>query len=408
MRIVVATVALWVATTAAVADRADGLAGLRAAGARYLMGLERSERVVSDRGLQRYLQETIATLDANSDVSVRIVRDHRAYALAVPDDVIVLSTGLLLRIADQSELAGALAHELAHHAESHHRQQWENALSTDESPLNRIPWFGPRRRSAALSNFSEKLELAADAKAAAYLRDSDSGRGLWRLLSRLRGESSPAVQKTVDTRLAALRAIWVGTNQSGDSNSDARFAAATAGVRRTALRDLLDRQQRPLVERLRVDPALAIHWPDLATGDSVAEQLIEADQLTAPPESHATPTSRLTLLDGWTLDVPRSWHRVRTGDGVALTRDGSRLHRIDARCAAPSRAFHSLGQPASSVPSERMAQLRADLLVQLDDFHAEPVQLARFEVAVGEGGWVSVEYRDARRRDTRGNQRPHL
>jgi predicted Zn-dependent protease len=72
--------------------------------------------VFPDDGLERYLTgvvRRIAPAEADA-ISVRVLRDPTANAFALPNGSIWVNVGLLAHLADESQLAFVLAHEVAH------------------------------------------------------------------------------------------------------------------------------------------------------------------------------------------------------------------------------------------------------------------------------------------------------
>lgn len=111
-------------------------------------------------------------------------------SFACPGGIILVTRGLMDAMADESELAGVLAHEIAHLTGRHifltfTAQGLDNGVTAYEELIDRLADVLFRR------GLSPKLEHAADAAAmnTAYRTGYDPG-GLLRLLTRLSSESA--------------------------------------------------------------------------------------------------------------------------------------------------------------------------------------------------------------------------
>ena len=132
MRVVVALLAaavVWAPTAAAM-----GLKDEQELGARFALEARRRLPLVREPALSAYLrrigERIIARLDAREfDYRFYVVRDSTLNAFAVPGGYIYVHAGLLDVVADETELAGVLAHEIVH-VHAHHvvRQEEQTAL----------------------------------------------------------------------------------------------------------------------------------------------------------------------------------------------------------------------------------------------------------------------------------------
>ena len=88
-----------------------------ALGQRLAQDLERRDGRVNDPSIVGYLQRIenqIALAIGGKPLEVRVTRGTDRYAFLLPHDVLYLSGSLLERIENEAELAGLLAHQLAH------------------------------------------------------------------------------------------------------------------------------------------------------------------------------------------------------------------------------------------------------------------------------------------------------
>lgn len=94
--------------------------------------VEREYPMLRDRSAQRYLQSLGERLARNSDrtsisYQFRIIDKPEVNAFALPGGYIYVFRGILQLARNESELAGVLAHEIAHVSERHHVDQMEKA-----------------------------------------------------------------------------------------------------------------------------------------------------------------------------------------------------------------------------------------------------------------------------------------
>jgi predicted Zn-dependent protease len=88
-----------------------------ALGQHLAQDLERRDGRFNDPAIVDYLQRIenqIAFAVGGKPLEVRVTRGSDRYALLLPHDVLYLSSSLLERIESEAELAGLLAHQLAH------------------------------------------------------------------------------------------------------------------------------------------------------------------------------------------------------------------------------------------------------------------------------------------------------
>lgn len=84
--------------------------------------------MVGNRQLRRYLNMVCAGIAENSsiydaDLTVLVLNDRMINAFALPGGYIVLTLGLIAQCRDESELAGVVAHEMAHVVRRHGLQE---------------------------------------------------------------------------------------------------------------------------------------------------------------------------------------------------------------------------------------------------------------------------------------------
>ena len=122
----VMALALWAPAPSAVelpdlgtsADRVMSPADEARIGAEFFRSLRQHVELVEDPELQAYIRNLGYRLasysGASTDFHFFIVRDPRINAFAAPGGYVGFNAGLILEARDESELAGVVAHEIAH------------------------------------------------------------------------------------------------------------------------------------------------------------------------------------------------------------------------------------------------------------------------------------------------------
>src|SRR5437588_3539729 len=104
-------------------------------GKEYSMQIEQSMRMVTDPVVNEYINRIGQNLVRNSDAKVpftiKVVDSDEVNAFALPGGFFYVNSGLILAADEEAELAGVMAHEIAHVAARHAtrqmtRAQWAN------------------------------------------------------------------------------------------------------------------------------------------------------------------------------------------------------------------------------------------------------------------------------------------
>jgi predicted Zn-dependent protease len=252
------------------------------AGDRIDQEIERGGLVFDDAVLARYLAETTARLKpgANHALRVRVIRQSTANAFALPNGSIWLTVSLLANVADESQLALVLGHEIAHLERRHPiaalRDRKRKKLMTQiaglvAAPIGLADPIAGGLYAAVAAGYGREQEIEADrdgalaVAAAGYpvaslpaffdimdaLGDAESG-GLY------------ADHPSNSARKAALQTLLAGraTGPANGSPADA-FRAATRRVAVESVRLCLDwgKPARALTEadrQLALDPDNAV------------------------------------------------------------------------------------------------------------------------------------------------------
>ena len=94
--------------------------------------IKRSPHVIRDTNLNTYIEDMTCRIAAEycPNIRVYIVNNPHLNASMYPNGMMHVHTGLILRVANESELASVIAHEIAHFLLSHQIKQWRNMHSS--------------------------------------------------------------------------------------------------------------------------------------------------------------------------------------------------------------------------------------------------------------------------------------
>ena len=157
-----------------------------AMGKQYAQEIERQAKLVDDPTITEYVNRVGQNLVRNSDVKVpvtiKVIDSEDVNAFALPGGFFFVNTGLLMKARNESELAGVMAHEIAHIAARHGTKQ---ATRGQIANLATIPlifmggWAGYGIRQGAsilvpmgFLTFSRAFEEEADLLGLQYLYKS--------------------------------------------------------------------------------------------------------------------------------------------------------------------------------------------------------------------------------------------
>jgi predicted Zn-dependent protease len=98
-----------------------------AMGKGYAQEIERQAKIVDDPVISEYVNRVGQNLVRNSDtkvpVTIKVVDSEEVNAFALPGGFFFVNSGLILKAESESELAGVMAHEIAHIAARHGTRQ---------------------------------------------------------------------------------------------------------------------------------------------------------------------------------------------------------------------------------------------------------------------------------------------
>lgn len=120
-----------------------------AIGAEYAKEVERSAKLVKDPVVTEYVNRVAQNVARNSDLTipltVKVIDDPSINAFALPGGFLFVNTGLILAADEEDQVAGVMAHEIAHVAARHWASQMtrQTILSYATLPLIFTPMSYP-------------------------------------------------------------------------------------------------------------------------------------------------------------------------------------------------------------------------------------------------------------------------
>jgi predicted Zn-dependent protease len=98
-----------------------------AMGKQMAVEVERQSVIVRDPTISEYVnrvgQNIVRNSDANVPFTIKVIDSEEVNAFALPGGFMFVNSGLILRTSNEAELAGVLAHEIAHVAARHGTRQ---------------------------------------------------------------------------------------------------------------------------------------------------------------------------------------------------------------------------------------------------------------------------------------------
>ena len=93
--------------------------------------LQTSSAVIRDPDLQGYLETVLCRVapDNCNDVRLYVLPDRNFNAYMAPNGMMIVYTGLLIRLANEAQLAAILGHEVAHYRKRHSLQRFRDMRS---------------------------------------------------------------------------------------------------------------------------------------------------------------------------------------------------------------------------------------------------------------------------------------
>ena len=144
---------------------------------------ERQAKMLEDSLIAEYVNRLIQTVAGNSDAKVpftiKVVDSDEVNAFALPGGFMFVNTGLIMKADNEAELAGVLAHEIAHVAARHGTRQATRGQLVNYGTIPLIfagGWAGYAIRQAVslavpmgFLKFSRNMEAEADLLGLQYM-----------------------------------------------------------------------------------------------------------------------------------------------------------------------------------------------------------------------------------------------
>ena len=226
------------------------------------MRLKRSPLTIQDKQLRDYLTDLVCRLSDGHcpDIRVHPVRVPHFNALMAPNGMMLVWSGLLLRVENEAQLVAILGHELGHYLERHQLEQLRAAkdravLSTMVGMVGGLGGFlGQMGLLANMFAFSREHEARADRMGMRLMRhagyDGREAAAVWdNLLAELKvtgGKEAGKRDDLFDTHRATAgrrdELLQLAGNAGGELG-EARYRKAIAAQRMGWLHDEVKRGQ---------------------------------------------------------------------------------------------------------------------------------------------------------------------
>src|SRR6185437_7954731 len=157
-----------------------------AMGKQLAMQVEQQAKIINDPVVTEYVNRLGQNLVRNSDAKVpftiKVIDSQEVNAFALPGGYMFVNCGLLLKADNEAELAGVLAHEIAHVAARHGTRQATRGTIANYATIPLIfmgGWTGYAVRQAAglavpmgFLKFTRGFEAEADRLGLQYMYNS--------------------------------------------------------------------------------------------------------------------------------------------------------------------------------------------------------------------------------------------
>ena len=235
----------------------------------YAAQIAREMPLVQDPAVNQYINQLGNSIARRADnrglqYTFYVVNAPEVNAFAIPGGHVYVNRGLVERAANVSELAGVLAHEVAHVVHRHGIEQWQRAQQANTGLavlygvlLGRQPsgieQAGIQVGGAAVfAGYGRDAEREADASAINYLMAAGiHPQGLTTMFERLLAErqrdpssveqwfsTHPTTQERIDNTTAAINRLPAGSLQGLNTNTQAYsdFRSRVSRLRASASR----------------------------------------------------------------------------------------------------------------------------------------------------------------------------
>ncbi len=264
---------------------------------------ERVERVGKSLAQVAREQEVPATYGSSKvcrfDYRFKVIEDNDANAFSLPGGRIYVDTGLLDIVASDDELAGVLAHEIAHAAHHHLTRLIQRQSSVDKyvalvalagilgnmhgRDLNNVLMGAQMIKIGKLSSYTQEAEKDADRTAVAYMvRAGYNPEGLLTFMRKLeeKHQESPTLPLGIyQTHPASYRRVAAIARAMQEEGIDINFrqVADVACAKSAPAPDGWDRYQVVLNRKVLFEPApLKCGTTSKERADQIAKRINDA------------------------------------------------------------------------------------------------------------------------------------
>lgn len=229
----------------------------RDTGLQYSLEIEKSLRVVTDPLVVAYVNRVGERLVRNSDATgpftIKVLDSDAVNAMALPGGYLYVNEGLILACASEDELAGVLAHEIAHVAAHHAAREM---TKMEYVQLGAVPMVLLAQGSLAGYGVYEAAQLAMPVPLLEFSRKYETEADFLGVQYMYRAGYDPQGMVTVFERLGALEKHKPGAVSRTFSGHPAT-AARVAAVEREIATDLPPGQLRGAVDPAEFDAVKA-------------------------------------------------------------------------------------------------------------------------------------------------------
>lgn len=319
--------------------------------------LQQSNFVIRDPALNAYVRGVFCRMVGDAQcaaVRIYLVRTTEFNASMAPNGMMIVNTGLLVRLQDEAQLAEILGHEYTHYRYRHVLQGFREARarSTEAVWLSFIPVIGTLAALGSYGQyfqFSRTMEAQADSESVPLMVNAgyDPQRA-WRIWEQIRDEQdATALARQRKSRKDKDRSIWASHPPTAE-----RLAALKGLADKAVVAGATD-------GRDRYRAALSNWWPQFIDDEIKRNDFGSTEFLLG-----------MLARDGWTpalLYARGELYRARARPDDLKAAIGFYQQAIAAP-AAPPEARRGLGLALlrSGAPSEGKAALRDYLTARPD------------------------------------------
>lgn len=236
---------MWVAPmramdTAAAANQKDLLWRIAA---QEQASLEQRGIVLQDASLSNYLQHVVERLWKQVDTDleppvVQVIMDTRMEAFAYPNGYCFLTSGILLQIENEDQLAMILAHEMVHYARQHTARLYNHLHNPEHDTGLQYADHSPVGSAKDVAKKIDAAEYQADCQGLSILKGAGYCEAevltlMSNLMESIRDHGTPEALKKMANRRVTIKTL-IGQEQGELSSGSAAEASSERYLTRIA------------------------------------------------------------------------------------------------------------------------------------------------------------------------------